>query len=314
MIFTDEWGGGTGARCRETDQPEWGANAIFDIVDGQMQFASYYKLPVPQTLQENCVAHNGSLVPVPGRDILVQAWYQGGISMIDFTDSANPVEIALLRSGSDQPDVARPRRVLVGLLVQRQRLRQRDRPRASTCSGCSPARTCPTRRWPRPARCSSPSSTPSTSRRSRGSRASRWLGRGSTSSPARARPRSPGRHNGPLVVSGVTCLDGATVSGPVTVGAGASLALAGLDDRGAAVRRRCERRAPLHHDGARSGLDQRSQRQRRRGGLDRPRPRRRWPTTPRATSSRSSLAARSTGRSPAPGTSRRRSTSVHPTR
>jgi hypothetical protein len=94
VIFTDEWGGGTSARCRETDRPEWGADAIFDIVDGKMQFRSYYKLPVPQTAQENCVAHNASLVPVPGRDILVQAWYQGGLSMIDFSDSANPVEIA----------------------------------------------------------------------------------------------------------------------------------------------------------------------------------------------------------------------------
>jgi hypothetical protein len=94
VIFTDEWGGGTSARCRETDRPEWGADAIFDIVDGKMEFRSYYKLPVPQTAQENCVAHNASLVPVPGRDILVQAWYQGGLSMIDFSDSANPVEIA----------------------------------------------------------------------------------------------------------------------------------------------------------------------------------------------------------------------------
>jgi hypothetical protein len=99
VIFTDEWGGGTGARCRPTDAPQWGADAIFDIAGGQMQFASYYKLPVSQTLQENCVAHNGSLVPVPGRDILVQAWYQGGISLMDFTDSANPHEIAFFDRG-----------------------------------------------------------------------------------------------------------------------------------------------------------------------------------------------------------------------
>ena len=99
VVFTDEWGGGTGARCRVTDQPQWGANAIFDIVDGQMQFASYYKLPVPQTTRENCVAHNGSLVPVPGRDILSQAWYQGGISLMDFTDSSNPKEIAFFDRG-----------------------------------------------------------------------------------------------------------------------------------------------------------------------------------------------------------------------
>jgi LVIVD repeat len=99
VIFTDEWGGGTNPRCRDTDQPSWGANAIFDIVDGEMQFRSYYKLPVPQTLQENCVAHNGSLVPVPGRDIMTQAWYQGGASVWDFTDSANPREIAFFDRG-----------------------------------------------------------------------------------------------------------------------------------------------------------------------------------------------------------------------
>jgi hypothetical protein len=99
VLFTDEWGGGTAARCRVTDQPEWGADALFDIVDAKMEFASYYKLPVPQTIQENCVAHNGSIVPVPGRDIIVQAWYQGGLSVIDFTDTANPVEIAFFDRG-----------------------------------------------------------------------------------------------------------------------------------------------------------------------------------------------------------------------
>jgi hypothetical protein len=99
VIFTDEWGGGTSARCRSTDRPEWGADAIFDIVGGQMEFASYYKMPAVQTTRENCVAHNASLVPVPGRDILVQAWYQGGVSVIDFTDSANPQEIAFFDRG-----------------------------------------------------------------------------------------------------------------------------------------------------------------------------------------------------------------------
>jgi hypothetical protein len=99
VVFTDEWGGGTNARCRATDRPEWGADAIFDIVDGKMQFASYYKLPVSQTANQNCVAHNGSLVPVPGRDILMQAWYQGGLSLVDFTDSANPTEIAFFDRG-----------------------------------------------------------------------------------------------------------------------------------------------------------------------------------------------------------------------
>ncbi len=99
IIFTDEWGGGGRPRCRASDPKDWGADTIYDIVDGKMQFRSYYKLPAPQTEQENCVAHNGSLVPVPGRDIFVQAWYQGGISVIDFTDSSNPTEIAFFDRG-----------------------------------------------------------------------------------------------------------------------------------------------------------------------------------------------------------------------
>jgi len=99
VIFTDEWGGGTSARCRDTDRPEWGADALFDVEGTDMVFRSYYKMPAVQTTQENCVAHNSSLVPVPGRDILVQAWYQGGMSMIDFSDTANPVEIAYFDRG-----------------------------------------------------------------------------------------------------------------------------------------------------------------------------------------------------------------------
>jgi len=99
VIFTDEWGGGTRPRCRASDPPTWGANAIFDVVDRRLRFAGYYKLPVPQTEQENCVAHNGSLIPVPGRDIMVQGWYQGGVSVFDFTDSARPFEIAFFDRG-----------------------------------------------------------------------------------------------------------------------------------------------------------------------------------------------------------------------
>ena len=99
VVFTDEWGGGTRPRCRATDPPTWGANAIFDIVDRKLRFAGYYKLPAPQTDQENCVAHNGSLIPVPGRDIMVQAWYQGGVSVFDFTDSSAPFEIAFFDRG-----------------------------------------------------------------------------------------------------------------------------------------------------------------------------------------------------------------------
>jgi hypothetical protein len=99
VVFTDEWGGGMGPRCRETDPNVWGANAIFNLEEGKLKFGSYYKLPAAQTEAENCVAHNGSLVPVPGRDIKVQAWYQGGISIMDFTDPAKPVEIAYYDRG-----------------------------------------------------------------------------------------------------------------------------------------------------------------------------------------------------------------------
>ena len=104
VIFTDEWGGGGRPRCRASDPRTFGANAIYDIVDGRMEFRSHYKLPAPQTERENCVAHNGSLVPVPGRDVMVQAWYQGGISVFDFTDSSNPVEIAFFDRGPIHPD------------------------------------------------------------------------------------------------------------------------------------------------------------------------------------------------------------------
>ena len=99
VIFTDEWGGGGRPRCRVQDPRTWGANAIYDIVDGQLVFRSYYKLPAAQTDKENCVAHNGSLIPVPGRDLFVQAWYQGGLSISDFTDSAHPREIAYFDRG-----------------------------------------------------------------------------------------------------------------------------------------------------------------------------------------------------------------------
>jgi uncharacterized protein (DUF305 family) len=99
VLFTDEWGGGSMPRCRAQDRRTWGANAIYDIVDGKLQFRSYYKLPAVQTEQENCVAHNGSVIPVPGRDIFAQAWYQGGLSVSDFTDSGRPYEIAYFDRG-----------------------------------------------------------------------------------------------------------------------------------------------------------------------------------------------------------------------
>ena len=99
VIFTDEWGGGRGARCRATDPLTWGADAIFSIVDRKLVHRGYYKLPVPQTTMENCVAHNGSIIPVPGRDIKVQAWYQRGLSMFDFSDPARAQEIAFFDRG-----------------------------------------------------------------------------------------------------------------------------------------------------------------------------------------------------------------------
>jgi len=99
VLFTDEWGGGSRPRCRSYDPLDWGADAIYDIVDGKLEFRSHFKIPAPQLEQENCVAHNGSVVPIPGRDIFVQAWYQGGVSVIDFTDSSNPVEIAYFDRG-----------------------------------------------------------------------------------------------------------------------------------------------------------------------------------------------------------------------
>ncbi len=99
IVFTDEWGGGSAPRCRMSDPPTWGANALFRLDGTAMTLAGYYKLPVPQVDTENCVAHNGSLIPVPGRDLMVQAWYQGGISIMDFTDPANPFEVAFFDRG-----------------------------------------------------------------------------------------------------------------------------------------------------------------------------------------------------------------------
>jgi hypothetical protein len=103
VVFTDEWGGGLGPRCRANDPNVWGADAIFALKDDKLSFQSYYKMPAAQGDTENCVAHNGSLIPVPGRDIEVQAWYQGGISVVDFTDAAHPVEIAYFDRGAIDP-------------------------------------------------------------------------------------------------------------------------------------------------------------------------------------------------------------------
>jgi hypothetical protein len=99
MLFSDEWGGGGAPKCRATDPKEWGADAIFTIENRKLKFHSYYKLPAAQTPQENCVAHNGSLIPIPGRDVMVQAWYQGGISVFDWTDPKNIKEIGFFDRG-----------------------------------------------------------------------------------------------------------------------------------------------------------------------------------------------------------------------
>jgi hypothetical protein len=105
VVFTDEWGGGLGARCRANDPNVWGADAVFNLNNDKLAFAGYYKMPAAQGDSENCVAHNGSLIPIPGRDIEVQAWYQGGISVMDFTDAAHPVEIAYFDRGPIDPNL-----------------------------------------------------------------------------------------------------------------------------------------------------------------------------------------------------------------
>jgi hypothetical protein len=104
ILFSDEWGGGTQPRCRDTDKPEWGADALFTIEPGnKMSFKSYYKIPAAQTSFENCVAHNGSLLPIPGREVMVQGWYQGGISVFDWTDASKPKELAYFDRGPVDP-------------------------------------------------------------------------------------------------------------------------------------------------------------------------------------------------------------------
>jgi hypothetical protein len=103
VVFTDEWGGGMGARCRPNDPNKWGANAVFNLKDNKLTFANYYKMPAAQGDSENCVAHNGSLIPVPGRDLKIQAWYQGGLSLMDFTDADKPVEVGYFDRGPIDP-------------------------------------------------------------------------------------------------------------------------------------------------------------------------------------------------------------------
>jgi hypothetical protein len=99
VLFSDEWGGGGQPRCRATDKLEWGADALFTIENKNLVFHSYYKMPAAQTEQENCVAHNGSLIPIPGRDVMVQAFYQGGLTIFDWTDAQHPKEIGFYDRG-----------------------------------------------------------------------------------------------------------------------------------------------------------------------------------------------------------------------
>ena len=137
ILFSDEWGGGSQPRCRATDKHEWGADAIYTLANGTMTFQSYYKMSAPQTVNENCVAHNGSLIPIPGRDVMVQAWYQGGISVFDWTDGQHPEGGRLLRPWPAGLDQDRSGRILVRVLVQRphHRIRDRARPRHVPAQG-----------------------------------------------------------------------------------------------------------------------------------------------------------------------------------
>jgi hypothetical protein len=100
VVFTDEWGGGTSPNCQATSMMEMGGNTTLTIsADKKFKEHAYFKIPSAQSPQENCVSHNGGLVPVPGRDIMVQGWYQGGIDVIDFTDADHPYEIAYFDRG-----------------------------------------------------------------------------------------------------------------------------------------------------------------------------------------------------------------------
>ena len=107
VVFTDEWGGGTGPMCQATSMMEMGGNTILTI-DSKRKYTqhSYFKIPTAQTAQENCVSHNGGLVPVPGRDIMVQGWYQGGVSVMEFTDPDHPKELAYFDRGPIDPPPA----------------------------------------------------------------------------------------------------------------------------------------------------------------------------------------------------------------
>jgi hypothetical protein len=104
-LWTDEWGGGTGPMCQAGSIMELGGNTIvISSADNKtLKQHAYFKLPAAQTAQENCVSHNGGLIPVPGRDLYVQGWYQGGVDVMDFTDADHPFEIAYFDRGPIDP-------------------------------------------------------------------------------------------------------------------------------------------------------------------------------------------------------------------
>ncbi len=126
VIFDDEWGGGSQPRCRKDDPMTWGADSIFTMKGTELTLGSYYKMPAPQTEMENCTAHNGSIIPIPGRDIEVKSWYQGGVSIMDFTDATHPFEIAYFDRGPLDDNKFYRWRTVVGVLVQRHDLRLGD--------------------------------------------------------------------------------------------------------------------------------------------------------------------------------------------
>ncbi|GIF77191.1 LVIVD repeat-containing protein [Asanoa siamensis] len=222
VIFTDEWGGGTGARCRDTDQPEWGANAIFDIVDRKMEFRSYYKLPVPQTIQENCVAHNGSLVPVPGRDIFVQAWYQGGLSVLDFTDSAHPKEIAFFDRGPLNP-AALSLGGFWSTYWHNGQVYGSEIARGFDTFGLKPSADLSAAEIQAAREVVVAETNPQHQQKISWTQ-SRATSRATFDQLARTCTSTiTGNRNGVLVVDGVTCLDGATVRGAITVRRGGTL-------------------------------------------------------------------------------------------
>ncbi|MEJ1962137.1 MAG: hypothetical protein WDO56_11585 [Gammaproteobacteria bacterium] len=99
VVFGDEWGAGQEPHCRPSDPQLWGGDTTLTVANGKLVHQGYYKIPNNQGPTENCMAHNGNLIPIPGRDVIVQAWFQGGASVFDFTDPIHPFEIAYFDRG-----------------------------------------------------------------------------------------------------------------------------------------------------------------------------------------------------------------------